>query len=126
MAESRAVAKQALKKLEDQLTCAICLDAFKDPKLLQCFHVYCKDCLQRLVVQDRQGQLSLRCPTCRQSTLLPPATNVDAFKDPKTAPMLPCLLQGLPSETGDPRQTGILQDNILAALIEGIPLLTCM
>ena len=76
MAESQAVAKQALKKLEDQLTCAICLDAFKDPKLLQCFHVYCKDCLQRLVVTDRQGQLSLRCPTCRQSTLLPPATNV--------------------------------------------------
>ena len=76
MAESHAVAKQALKKLEDQLTCAICLDAFKDPKLLQCFHVYCKDCLQRLVVQDRQGQLSLSCPTCRQSTLLPPATGV--------------------------------------------------
>ena len=76
MAESQCVAKQALKKLEDQLTCAICLDAFKDPKLLQCFHVYCKDCLQRLVVTDRQGQLSLRCPTCRQSTLLPPATSV--------------------------------------------------
>ena len=76
MAESQAVAKQALEKLEDQLTCAICLDAFKDPKLLQCFHVYCKDCLQRLVVTDRQGQLSLRCPTCRQSTLLPPATGV--------------------------------------------------
>ena len=76
MAESQSVAKQALKKLEDQLTCAICLDAFKDPKLLQCFHVYCKDCLQQLVIQDRQEQLSLRCPTCRQSTLLPPATSV--------------------------------------------------
>ena len=38
MAESRVVAKQAIKKLEDQLTCAICLDAFRDPKLLQCFH----------------------------------------------------------------------------------------
>ena len=73
---SQSVAKQALKKLEDQLTCAICFDAFKDPRLLQCFHVYCKDCLQRLVVTDRQGQLSLRCPTCRQSTLLPPATSV--------------------------------------------------
>ena len=80
MAESRAVAKQAIKKLEDQLTCAICLDAFKDPKLLQCFHVYCKDCLQRLVVTDRQGQLSLRCPTCRQSTLLPPATSVSGLQ----------------------------------------------
>ena len=74
MVESQPVStKQALKKLEDQLTCAICLEALKDPKLLQCFHVYCKDCLQRLVVQDRQGQLSLRCPICRQCTLLPPA-----------------------------------------------------
>ena len=76
MAESQAVAKQTLKKLEDQLTCAICLDAFKDPKLLQCFHVYCKDCLQRLAVTDGQGQLSLRCPTCRKSTLFLPATTV--------------------------------------------------
>ena len=80
MAESRAVAKQAIKKLEDQLTCAICLDNFKDPKLLQCFHVYCKDCLQRLVVQDRQGQLSLSCPTCRQSTVLPQATGVSGLQ----------------------------------------------
>ena len=70
MTESQAVAKQALKKLEDQLTCAICLEAFNDPKLLHCFHVYCKDCLQRLVVQDQQGQVSVLCPTCRKSTVL--------------------------------------------------------
>ena len=80
MAESKAIAKQALKKLGDQLTCAICLDAFKDPKLLQCFHVYCKDCLQQLVITDRQGQLSLLCPTCRQSTLLPPITGVSGLQ----------------------------------------------
>ena len=66
----------ALKKLEDQLTCAICLEAFKHPKLLQCFHVYCKECLERLVVQDQQGQVSVRCPTCRRATLLPPPTTV--------------------------------------------------
>ena len=71
---AEGVAKHALKKLEDQLTCAVCLDAFKEPKLLQCFHVFCEDCLQRLVVQDHQGQLSLRCPNCRQSTILPPTT----------------------------------------------------
>ena len=80
MAESHAVAKQALEKLEDQLTCAICFNAFKDPKLLQCFHVYCKDCLQQLVITDRQGQLSLRCPTCRQSTLLPSTTGVSGLQ----------------------------------------------
>ena len=76
MAKSQAVAKQALKKLEDQLTCAICLDAFKDPKLLQCFHVYCKECLQKLVVQDQQRQVTLRCPTCRRSTQLPQGSTV--------------------------------------------------
>ena len=80
MAESQVVAKQALRKLKDQLTCAICLDTFKDPKLLQCFHVYCKDCLQQLVVHDRHGQHSLCCPTCRQSTLLPPAANVSGLQ----------------------------------------------
>ena len=56
MAESQTVAKQALKKLEDQLTCAVCLDAFKDPKMLHCFHVFCKDCLQQLL-----KQLDARC-----------------------------------------------------------------
>ena len=80
MAESQVVAKKALEKLEDQLTCTICLDAFKDPKMLNCFHVFCKDCLQRLVVTDRQGQLSLRCPTCRRSTLLPLATSVSGLQ----------------------------------------------
>ena len=52
-------------------TCAICLEDYKDPKLLQCFHVYCKECLERLVLRDQQG-LSLRCPSCRRSTLLLP------------------------------------------------------
>ena len=78
---AEGVAKHALKKLEDQLTCAVCLDAFKEPKLLQCFHVFCKDCLQQLVVQDQKGQLSLRCPNCRQSTILPPtATDVSSLQ----------------------------------------------
>ena len=65
------VTEQALKKLEDQLTCGICLDSYTEPKLLQCFHVFCKQCLERLVVRDCQG-LSLHCPSCRRSTLLPP------------------------------------------------------
>ena len=73
MAEPSSVAEQALKKVADQLTCAICLEDYKDPKLLQCFHVYCKECLEQLVLRDQQG-LSLRCPSCRRSTLLPPSS----------------------------------------------------
>ena len=69
MAEPVSVAK-VLKKLADQLECSICLDSFTDPKLLQCFHVFCKDCLEPLVLRDQHG-LSLHCPNCRRSTLLP-------------------------------------------------------
>ena len=73
MATPPTVAEQALRKLEDQLTCGICLDSYTEPKLLQCFHVFCKQCLERLVVRDHQG-LSLQCPSCRRSTLLPPTS----------------------------------------------------
>ena len=67
----KVMAEEALRKLEDQLNCAICLDTYTDPKLLQCFHVFCKQCLVKLVVRDQQGQLSLTCPTCRQATPIP-------------------------------------------------------
>ena len=66
------MAEQALQRLEEQLNCSICLDTFTDPKLLQCFHVYCQQCLVPLGVRDQQGQLSLTCPTCRQVTPIPP------------------------------------------------------
>ena len=73
MAEPQNIAQEVLKTVKEQLTCGICLDSYKDPRLLQCFHVFCKDCLERLVVQDHQG-LSLSCPNCRQSSLLPPGS----------------------------------------------------
>ena len=70
MTESVSVIDSILKKLADKLECSICLDSFTNPHLLQCFHVFCKDCLEQLVLQDEHG-LSLRCPKCRCSTLLP-------------------------------------------------------
>ena len=70
MAEPVSVADQALKKLADQLECSICLNSFTDAKLLQCFHVFCKDCLEPLVLRNQHGLL-LRCPNCRRSTLIP-------------------------------------------------------
>ena len=63
MAE-RVATKDALKKLDAQLECSICFDTFKQPKLLPCFHVFCKSpCLEKLVAKDGH---SLTCPTCQQ------------------------------------------------------------
>ena len=65
------MAEEAIKKLEEQLNCSICLDIFTDPKLLQCFHVYCRQCLVPLVDRDQRGKLGLTCPICRQVTPIP-------------------------------------------------------
>lgn len=59
------MADEALKKLDEQLNCSICFDLYTDPKLLQCFHIFCQHCLEPLVVRDQQD---LPCPTCRQFT----------------------------------------------------------
>ena len=65
------MAEKVVQKLEDQLNCSICLGTYTNPKLLQCFHVYCKECLVRLVDRDKKGQLCLNCPNCRQVTPVP-------------------------------------------------------
>ena len=70
MAELPPSTKQALEKLEEQLTCGVCLEPYADPKLLQCFHVFCEKCLQPLARRSPQGQ-AISCPNCRHLTLLP-------------------------------------------------------
>ena len=65
------MAQMTLKEFRDKLHCSVCLDTFTDPKLLQCFHVYCQKCLVKLVVRDQQGQLIVSCPICHHATPVP-------------------------------------------------------
>ena len=54
------------ENLEKELECAVCLEQFKDPKVLPCLHSFCKICLEGLV--DREGNAwKLNCPSCRIS-----------------------------------------------------------
>ena len=71
MAEKSSAAKEALTKVEDQLTCPVCLDPYIQPRLLTCFHVYCEHCLDKMVSSYEESQLSVTCPKCRRSTPLP-------------------------------------------------------
>ena len=70
MAERPSAAQEALSKIEDQLSCLVCLEPYTNPRLLSCFHVYCQHCLEDIVTHNRQGQLE--CPKCRRLTPLPP------------------------------------------------------
>ena len=59
------------------LTCALCLDIFKDPRQLPCTHTFCCKCLDRLIT--RLASPSLPCPMCREPTKVP-AGGATAFK----------------------------------------------
>ena len=52
-----------VEEIEKEITCAICFDHYRDPKILPCLHYFCADCLQRLAA--RVGQ-PVPCPECRQ------------------------------------------------------------
>ncbi|XP_048041305.1 E3 ubiquitin/ISG15 ligase TRIM25 isoform X1 [Megalobrama amblycephala] len=51
--------------LEEELTCPVCLELYRDPHLLPCGHNFCLPCLRRLKSRSDHGRL--RCPECRQS-----------------------------------------------------------
>ena len=38
-----------LQKLEDQLTCSICLEEYSHPKALPCLHSFCLKCIDSLI-----------------------------------------------------------------------------
>ena len=65
---AEAANKEVLTRLDAQLTCAICLDRYTDPRTLPCHHSFCKDCIIGLYGGDRH--VAVNCPTCRQPTQL--------------------------------------------------------
>ena len=60
-----------LSKLEEQLTCPVCLDIYTNPKTLPCLHSFCQDCLEGLYPHKKNETFYLPCPTCRNRVELP-------------------------------------------------------
>ena len=62
--------------LNEQVTCAICLDTFTDPKTITCLHTFCCDCLKKhALISQRNGKF--RCPECQAEVDLPEANCFD-------------------------------------------------
>ena len=55
---------------EDNLKCGLCLNTYKNPKFLPCYHTFCEGCLVNL--DQNRGDRPLQCPQCRQRVQLPP------------------------------------------------------
>uniref|UniRef100_A0A8R1DF06 RING-type domain-containing protein n=1 Tax=Caenorhabditis japonica TaxID=281687 RepID=A0A8R1DF06_CAEJA len=57
-----------LEKIEQLLTCPICLDRYKQPKLLPCQHTFCYPCLESCADTLHRN---LKCPECRAEHNIP-------------------------------------------------------
>ena len=51
---------------KEDVTCAVCLDLYDDPRLLPCLHTFCKTCLTRTATTNSVDACTkLSCPACR-------------------------------------------------------------
>jgi len=62
------------EKVRKEVTCAICLSTYKEPKMLRCLHTFCAKCLQGLWQEasssTRTSQQTIVCPVCRETVQL--------------------------------------------------------
>ncbi|XP_066292356.1 tripartite motif-containing protein 2-like [Branchiostoma lanceolatum] len=97
------MASSAFSEITDEfLVCHICLETFKQPKMLPCLHTFCQPCLERLLATEPVGKLS--CPTCRQDVPLP-EYGVQGLKSNFLVGKLHDILQQQPKEKGKTSET---------------------
>ncbi len=70
MAEEIVDEGKSLEQLEQEITCDVCQEHYTEPKVLPCFHYYCKECILKLA-QKTASNKPFSCPECRQKTSLP-------------------------------------------------------
>ena len=70
MAEAPSLYAESLEKLDQELTCPICLKHFEEPKLMTCCHYYCLECMVQMRARIKEKDY-FQCPECRQEIRLP-------------------------------------------------------
>ncbi|KAL3890296.1 hypothetical protein ACJMK2_002582, partial [Sinanodonta woodiana] len=80
-----------------QHECSICMDSFKNPKLISCHHSFCYKCLEDYV-QVNLHNGCFNCPICRTSIQLP-VSGISGFQtnfyiDTDTNENFPCEICG--------------------------------
>ncbi|XP_013882809.1 RING finger protein 223 [Austrofundulus limnaeus] len=78
------------------LECSVCFcqfnNVFRCPKMLQCKHTFCLECLARINVKSSQPS-AIQCPLCRGLTPLPPLGLPKLTTDPNVLSYLPAAMQ---------------------------------
>ena len=76
--KKRITQSQSLAEgVDKELTCAICLSRYNQPKILPCLHSYCKGCLEDMLKKSHEKK-SIMCPQCKVVHELSPQ-GIDGF-----------------------------------------------
>uniref|UniRef100_A0A915AKF5 RING-type E3 ubiquitin transferase n=1 Tax=Parascaris univalens TaxID=6257 RepID=A0A915AKF5_PARUN len=62
---------------EQVVKCPLCLEPFREPKVLACFHSFCKPCLERQM--DNNSAEKIVCPQCHVETQLSVQLGIDSL-----------------------------------------------
>ena len=78
--------ESSVQQIQQRLTCPVCLDRYKVPKLLPCQHTFCLNpCLTNLIDTSTR---KIKCPECRMLHSLPSTGRVESF--PNNITILRC------------------------------------
>ncbi|XP_027886767.1 tripartite motif-containing protein 3b isoform X2 [Xiphophorus couchianus] len=109
-------ASPVVRQIDKQfLVCSICLDHYHNPKVLPCLHTFCESCLQNYIPPE---SLTLSCPVCRQTSILP-EKGVGALQNNFFITNLMEVLQREP-ECSRPEACSVLES--VSAAVAGKPL----
>ena len=65
--------QKILESLAKNNKCYLCLGTYKDPRMLDCFHAFCKSCLDSYIeVINEEESENIECPLCDEITPKPP------------------------------------------------------
>lgn len=100
------------QKIEQELTCAVCLSPFTEPKVLPCLHTFCQPCIESLVLSKTHDKNVVDCPTCRQQYELPEAPDIrSSVAKIRTNFTLKSLTELLQSDTNVVQCGNFVDDN---------------
>lgn len=74
----RAVSSRSSSMLEEELSCPICCEIFREPVVLKCSHSFCRACLQQFWNKKKARR---ECPVCRRKCSLTEPTVSLALKN---------------------------------------------
>ncbi|XP_037049181.1 RING finger protein nhl-1 isoform X3 [Bradysia coprophila] len=95
-----------MEQFEQLLTCCVCLDRYRNPKLLPCQHSFCMEpCMEGLVDYVRR---QVKCPECRAEHRIP-YQGVQAFPTNVTLQRFLELRMEITGEPPDPTSGQIME-----------------